>query len=194
MSLSVLKDIANKQDKKTKSTSQNIEDQSKDALCDQLIVASKNFKNAEAALKQKQAEVIDYISPIHFERLKENNLEKTFKINNKVMCIFGDRFSNLSEEDVAEAQQITSSNSVPFEKLFKEKVTLKLKKSIEDNEKELEKLIGLMGADVIEKYFDVGCAVQPADDFYVSVTKEGLIDKLRGLIERIRYKPTVKVN
>lgn len=194
MTLSKFKDLANKQEKKTKSTAQVVVDPSVDVLCDQFLVASKNFKNAEAELKQKQAEVIDYISPIHFDRLNENNLEKTFKINDKVMCIFGDRFSALSNEDVQETQAITTEAKVPFEKLFKEKVTLKLKKGIEENEKELEKLIELLGEGVVEKYFEVGYSVHPTDDFYVSVTKEGLVNKLRGLIERIRYKPTVKVS
>ena len=194
MALSKFKDLASKQEKKPKSSAQLIEDPSQDQLCNQFVIASKNFKNAEAEMKQKQAEIIDYISPVHFERLKDNNLEKTFKINDKVMCIFTDRFSSLSNEDVTEAQKITSESSIPFEKLFKEKVTLKLKKSIEENEKELEKLIELLGEGTIEKYFEVGYAVQPADDFYVSVAKEGMVDKLRGLIERVRYKPTVKVN
>ena len=180
--------------KKTKKSSAvEVHNEDLEAACHTFVKASKDEKNAKAARAQASSELIDFLSPVHGEALKNNSLTRTFRINDKVMCTFGDRFGTLGPEDVEDAQTALQEAKVPFDRLFREKAKFVLKKSIEDNEKLLEELVGKLGED-FTKYFDVSTEVVPVDDFYKAVSREGCYDELKDVIERIRYKPTVKVS
>jgi hypothetical protein len=190
--LAKFKDLAPKE-KTTKSTVEPIVDAQIDEVCDRLVRSSKELKNAEAAHEQAQAEVIDYMMPIHLERLQKGSLNKSFRLNDKVLCLFTDRFKNLSQDDRQEVESRLEKANIPVDKLFTEKLSLKLKKDIEENYEMLNKLMSLLGEDVLKEYFDLDIKFTPVDDFYKALVKENAVSCLEDIISQIRYKPTVKV-
>lgn len=171
-----------------------IQDASMDEICDLLIRTSRDLKNAKAAHENAQAEIIDYMSPKHLDNLKKGSLAKTFKLNEKVMCIFTDRFKNLNDEERAEVEKRLSDAKIPIEKLFTEKLSLKLNPAVEENYEKLKELHALLGPEKFEEFFAFKVNFTPVDDFYKSVVKENAVEVLEDVIENIRYKPTVKVS
>lgn len=177
----------------TKPGTEVITDTNIQGTCDAFVKASKDFKNAKAALAEAQENLIEYVSPKMFDGLRKNNLSKTFKINETVMCIFKDQFKALSDDDFAEVTEILGKANVPLETLFKEKVGLSLKKNIQDDEQRIDELINKLGEDMLIQYFDVKQEVVAVSEMYKAVAKAGVIDDLQDIIERIRYKPSCKV-
>ena len=180
--------------KKTKkSTSVELSNEKLEDSCLKIIKASKEEKNAIASKAQAGSEIIEFVSGIHGQSLRDNNLTRTFRLNSKVMITFADKFSALGEEDIEEATEILDEAGVPFDRLFREKANFTLKANVQENEKLLEELVTKLGDD-FTKYFDIKTQVSPVKDFYNSVAKEGCYDQLKDLIERTRHKPTVKVS
>lgn len=180
-------------DSKKKSSVVEIQEPSLDNTCDELIKASKNLKNAEAALEQAQAEIIEFLFPKQMEALKKSDLTKSFRLNDKVLCLFTERFKDINKDDREEIEKRLNQANISIEKLFAEKLNLKLKKEVEDNYPKLEKLLELLGENILKEYFDYNVRFVPVDDFYKALIKENAVDIFQDIIENIRYKPTVKV-
>lgn len=193
MGLSKFKKLADKP-KAKKTTADAIIDPAMEEVCNNLVKTSAALKNAKAAHENVQAEIIDYMQPKHIEALRSNSLTKTFDLNDKVKCIFTDRFKALTAEDIKEFEERLIEKNVAVEKLLKERVSLKLKKHVEDDEDKLNKLIEALGEDLLERYFEIKVETVPVKDFYTAVVREDVVDELEDVIERIRYKPTVKVS
>lgn len=187
-----LKQVSEKP-KDKKSSAREVKDEGLQPACQNFVKASKAFKNAEAELKQSQEEILQVMRLTHASSIKEGNLTKSYRINDSVLCIFTDRFGALKEHDLEEASAKLKKANVAFERLFKEKVELKLKDTVSDNEKELEKLITALG-DLLPKYFDVTVKTLPVDDFDTALSRENVYGELSDVVERIRYKPTMRVS
>lgn len=187
-----LKQVSEKP-KDKKSSAREIKNEALQPACDSFLKASKAFKNAEAELKQSQEEILEVMRRTHADSIKEGNLTKSYRINDSVLCIFTDRFGALKEHDLEEAATKLKKANVPFERLFKEKVELKLRDNVSDNEKELEKLIEALG-ELLPKYFDVVVKTLPVDDFDEALSREGVYGELSDVVERVRYKPTMRVS
>lgn len=193
MGLSKFKKLADKP-KAKKTTAEVVIDPAMEEVCEKLVKTSAALKNAKAAHENAQAEIIDYMQPKHMDALRGNSLTKTFELNDKVKCIFTDRFKALSPEDLKEFEDNLAEKEIAVDKLLKEKVSLSLKKHVEDDEEKLNKLIEALGEDLLERYFEVKVSTVPVKDFYAAVVRENAVDPLEDVIERIRYKPTVKVS
>lgn len=187
-----LKQVADHQPKEKKSSAKEIADPAIGLACENFVKASRDQKNAEAVLKQAQAEVLDYIKPIHSQEIEAGDPTKTYRLNGTVMCMFTDRFGALKDHEISLVKEKLQEAEVPFEKLFKERVKLKLKDSVADNSKELEKLIESLG-DLLPRYFEVGVETLPVDDFDKALARENIYGKIGDIVERIRWKPTLKV-
>ena len=180
--------------KKTKKLSGKcITDASMESACDDFIRTTKDLKNAKAAHELAQSEIIDYMIPKHFDSLRGRCLEKTFRLNDKVMCIFADRFKNVSSEDQEIIRARLSQQDVPVERLFTERLSIKLRPEIEDNDEELNKLVELLGEEKFEQYFEYDVKFSPVSDFYRSLVETKTVEVLEDIVEQIRYKPTVKI-
>ncbi len=180
--------------KPKKSNAALIEDPSIEDACAQLVRTSRDFKNAKAAHENAQAALIDYISPIHLASLKSKSLTKTFKLNEKVMCIFTDKFKNLSPDDRKDVEELLEEAKIPIERLFAEKLSLKLNKSIEEDSDKLTALHELLGEEKFNEYFEFDVKFAPVDEFYKSLVREGGVEVLQDVIPQFRNKPTVKVS
>lgn len=179
--------------KAKRSSAEEITDVSMQPACETLVAASRGFKDAEAELKNAQEAILDYMRPIHSAEIREGTPSTTYKLNELLMCIFTDRFGALKDFEVAEAKERLSKAKVPFDRLFKEKVKLKLKESVSENEKELENLINQLG-DLLPRFFEVSVETSPVDDFDKALAREGVYGDLADIVERARYKPTIRVS
>jgi hypothetical protein len=190
-----LKKAETKSTKSKKSSAVEITNEELSKACKDVIKASKDEKNAKALKDQAGAEIIDAVSLVHNAGLENQTLDKTFRVNESVMVIFTDRFKSLSEDDVVETKEIlkTTNNSKIFDRLFRETAKFSLKEGVADNEKLLGELIETLG-DKMTKFFDVKISVQPVDDFYKTLVKENVQVELKDVVERLRYKPTLKVS
>ena len=187
-----LKMMSDSKPKGKKSSAHEITDSSIQEMCDRLVVASKQAKNAEAELKLAHEEVLDYTKPLHSSALKDGDPIQTFKLNGSVMCIFTDRYSALKDEDIKEAGEILKKANVPFEKLFRQKVELKLKDVVKENVDKLEELMTKLG-DLLPDYFEVSVQTLPVDDFDKALAREKVSGELSEIAGRARYKPTIRV-
>ena len=187
-----LKQVSEKP-KDKKSSVREVKVESLQAACDAFVKADKALKNAEAEHKQSQEEILEVLRRTHAESIKEGNLTKSYRVNDNVLCIFTDRFSPLKGPDLEEASAKLKKANVAFDRLFKEKVELKLKANVADNEKELEKLIEALG-DLLPKYFEVNVKTLPVDNFDEALSREKIYGELSDIVERVRYKPTMRVS
>jgi hypothetical protein len=188
-----IKQFSNKSDL-TESSTIEIADSNVQAICEEFVLASRNYKKAEASLKSSQEAILNYIKPIHSTNIKENkHPPTTYRINNSLICIFTDRFSALKEADIELTKENLFKIGVPFDRLFKERVKLKLKESVSENENEISNLITQLG-DLLPKFFDVSVETVPVENFDKVVAQEGTYDQVSNVLKHSRYKPTLKVS
>lgn len=160
-----------------------------DTACDNFIISSKDFKNAEAALKRDKAIIIDFMRAAFAQNMNAGDAIKSFKLNDKLLCIFTDRFSAPSEQDVQELQ--SAVGEVIFNKLFKQTASIKIKESVSSNEEKLSELLTLLG-DKADKFFDIGVSYIATDDIDKLVAAEGCYEQIGDTLERLRYSPTIR--
>jgi arsenate reductase-like glutaredoxin family protein len=174
---------------KSKSNHEIVTDEALDPVCDEFIKASRDYKNAEAALNNAKATIIDSMRVLFSENMSTGQATKTFKINSKVQCQFTDRFKAPSDADIEELRDLVGQK---VDKLFKQKASLKIKEGVSTNEAKLQELIELLG-DKLEVYFDVGVSYTAIDDLDQHLAAEGCYKEVEPVIERLRYTPSIKV-
>lgn len=160
-----------------------------ETACDNFIISSRDFKNAEAALKRDKSIIIDFMRTIFAQTMGSGEAIKSFRLNSKLLCTFTDRFTAPSEQDVQEIQ--SAVGTATFDKLFKQTASVKLKESVASNEAKLSELLELLG-DKADQFFDIGVTYSTIDDIDKLVAAEGCYEQLGDVLERLRYSPTIK--
>ena len=189
--LGKLKKASSDKPKKSKSSVVDVSNPEMEEVCNQLIEASRDYKNAEAALKLAQAEVIDYVKPLHRDGLKKNDPVKSFRLNEKVLCLFTDKFKVVGEEDSKEIKEAIGEEAMG--RLFQEKLSLSIKKEIAADDEKIGQLLEILGEENLHKFFDFSVVSVARKDFFKNVARESVVNELEDVIDRIHYKPTVRV-
>lgn len=185
-------DKLRKSSEKTKSKSKGvaeINNPDMDVACDNFILSSRDFKNAEAALKRDKSIIIDFMRTAFGQAMEAGDATKSYRLNEKLLCIFTDRFSAPTEQDVQEIQ--SAVGEAIFNKLFKQSASIKIKENVASNEEKLTELLNLLG-DKADQFFDIGVSYTTVDDVDKLVAAEGCYDKLGEVLERLRYSPTIR--
>lgn len=185
--------LKKKADSKPKSKSNVVEcsDPNMDQVCDSFIISSREFKDAEAALKRDKGIVIDFMRNIFAKTMEEGDAVKSFRLNSKLLCTFTDRFTTPCDHDINELKEAIGEEGV--NKLFKQKASIKVKESVSTNESKLNELLELLG-DKADQFFDIGVSYTTVDDIDKVLVGEGCYGEVKEVIERLRYSPTIKAS
>lgn len=175
---------------KRKSNVQEIVIVEVEELCNQLIEASANLKNAEGQYENLKSQLHQEVKGIYSNSIKEGEPIKSFKLNGKITCIFTDKFQTVDDT----LDQILQSKLTPeqYQKLFKPQAQLKLKDCVSKNEELVSELVGLLG-DKLDKFFDTGLKVNCCNDFDKVCAIEGCYGEIEDIVEQLRYKPTIRI-
>jgi len=155
---------------------------------------------AEKQAKQDKAEAEAEILPAaEEERLKASLSsganQSTVIVNGKLAVSQSKRYTKVPAENLPELREIFGDAA---ERFFKTRMNVSVKPSIMDNEAKLNELVDAIGAENIEKFFDVVQDIEVTEAFHnarstdIDVQKKSTRAIEDGLVRP--YKAAVKLN